>query len=201
MADTKIRFPLGIVGWTVYTRLKNESGQIWDSVSSAYVSFVVGNVARFRLATPETPSGSGDYEANMPVGSPANNYTWQHYRLMGVDAAISDPLLGGGGEYYDGTTFTIQLPSAMPPGWAATLVPAGAGSLSFPIVVNNTEGNPIANAEVWVSTDPAGDNIVAGTLLTTHMGVVTFNLDSGTYYLWKQHPQYTFSNPTQFSVP
>jgi hypothetical protein len=105
MPDTKLRLPLGVTGWTVYTRLKDESGQIWNSTTSAYVAYVLANIANFKLATPETPAGSGDYEATMPAGSAAGNYSWSHYRLIGSNPAASDPLLGSGGDYWNGTTF------------------------------------------------------------------------------------------------
>jgi hypothetical protein len=105
MPDTQIRLPLGITGWTVYTRLKNEAGNIWQTTTSTFVPYVVANVANYALATPETPAGSGDYEATMPVGSAAGKYSWAHYRQMGGAAAISDPLAGNGGDTWDGTSF------------------------------------------------------------------------------------------------
>src|SRR5829696_5424763 len=105
MADTKIRLPLSITGWTVYTRLQDEDDLIWNSTTSAYVAYLLANVAHFRLATPETPAGSGLYVATMPAGSPAGGYAWAQYRQVGGSPAASDPYVGGGGDYWDGTTF------------------------------------------------------------------------------------------------
>lgn len=46
---------------------------------------------------------------------------------------------------------------------------------------------PIADADVWITTDAAGTNVVAGTLQTNSLGRVTFLLTSGvTYYVWMQ---------------
>lgn len=77
----------------------------------------------------------------------------------------------------------------------------GAGSISYTVTVNNTNtGLPVANAEVWVTTDLAGTNVVAGTLVTDAFGQVTFQLDAGTYYLWASEPGYTRTNPTTIVV-
>lgn len=106
MPDTKIRLPGVTSGWTVYTRLKNEAGLIWDTTTSTFTAYVVGSVANYALATPETPATSGDYEATMPVGSPAGNYTWAQYRRVGGAAALSDPPVGSGSSFWTGTSFS-----------------------------------------------------------------------------------------------
>lgn len=71
----------------------------------------------------------------------------------------------------------------------------GAGAIEFIYTLTDSvTGLPIAGADVWVTTDIAGVNIIAsGT--TDVFGNVTFWLDPGTYYLWRQRPGYTFANP------
>ena len=59
---------------------------------------------------------------------------------------------------------------------------------------------PPVGADVWVSTDEAGANVIAGTLLTDPLGRVTFMLDAGTYYLWVQSTSVTFDNPAVIEV-
>ena len=52
-------------------------------------------------------------------------------------------------------------------------------------------GLPVADGDVWVSTDAAGANVIAGTLQTNSLGKATFMLDTGvTYYLWGQKDGY-----------
>ena len=53
---------------------------------------------------------------------------------------------------------------------------------------------PIEGAEVWVTTDLAGTHMVAHGY-TNASGIVTFFLDAGTNYFWRQHGSYTFTNP------
>lgn len=77
---------------------------------------------------------------------------------------------------------------------------AGSGAVSYPITVNNESSNPIDGVEVWVSTDSAGTNVVAGTLSTDASGIVTFMLDAGSYYVWRQKSGYNFTNPVAITV-
>ncbi len=76
----------------------------------------------------------------------------------------------------------------------------GSGSISHVITVCDTSSNPIDGVAVWITTDSAGTNIVAGTSHTDAMGNVTFMLDAGSYYGWQQLSGYNFTNPTQFTV-
>jgi hypothetical protein len=76
----------------------------------------------------------------------------------------------------------------------------GTGSLSC-IWTQKTEGGiPIDAVRVWISDDIEGTNIIAGTLLTNANGEVTFMLDTGTVYVWRQKTGYSFSNPQTWSV-
>lgn len=72
----------------------------------------------------------------------------------------------------------------------------GAGAISWPYVVTNAiTGLPIADVDVWVSTDLAGSNVIASGR-TNQAGTITFNLDAGTVYMWRQKSGYNFSpNP------
>lgn len=77
---------------------------------------------------------------------------------------------------------------------------AGPGSTAHTITVKTTSNVIIPGAEVWVTTDIAGTNIIAGTRITDDFGQVTFMLDAGTYYLWRDHDDYEFTNPQEFTV-
>lgn len=77
---------------------------------------------------------------------------------------------------------------------------AGSGAISFPITVQDEDSNPIDGVEVWVTTDSAGTNVVAGTLSTDASGIVTFMLDAGSYYVWRQKSGYNFTNPVAITV-
>lgn len=76
----------------------------------------------------------------------------------------------------------------------------GAGAIAWAYTLTDSvTGAPIDGAEVWVSTDSAGANIIAsGT--TDAYGVVNFTLDAGTIYIWRKKAGYNFSDPDTETV-
>jgi hypothetical protein len=78
---------------------------------------------------------------------------------------------------------------------------AGAGAITY--VYTLTEypgGDPIADADVWVTSDSAGTNVLASGR-TDAYGQVTFYLDAGTVYVWRQKSGYNATNPDTETVP
>jgi len=73
---------------------------------------------------------------------------------------------------------------------------SGSGAISWPYTITNSvSGAPIADVDVWISTDEAGNNVVASGR-TDQTGTITFNLDAGTVYVWRQKSGYNFApNP------
>ncbi len=76
----------------------------------------------------------------------------------------------------------------------------GSGALSCTWTQKDESGTPMDNVNVWISTDEAGTNIIAGTLVTNASGEVTFMLDAGTYKVWRELAGYNFTNPQTWSV-
>ena len=72
---------------------------------------------------------------------------------------------------------------------------AGAGAISWQLEILDDDSDPIDGVEVWISTDNPATNIVAGVKTTNAFGLVTFMLDAGTYYVWRQRTTYNFDNP------
>ncbi len=65
---------------------------------------------------------------------------------------------------------------------------AGSGADQVTITITDPDTLfPVADADVWISSDLAGLNVIAGTLQSDGAGQVLFLLDdSVTYYLWMQ---------------
>jgi hypothetical protein len=75
------------------------------------------------------------------------------------------------------------------------LVATGAGAITWTYTLTNSvTGLPIADADVWVTTDIGGTNVIASGK-TNASGVVTFYLDAGTVYVWRQKSGFDFVNP------
>lgn len=72
---------------------------------------------------------------------------------------------------------------------------AGVGAIEWDYqLLASGSGNPIADAAVWVTTDAAGDNVIASGR-TDQNGIVTFYLDAGTVYVWRKKAGFSFVNP------
>jgi hypothetical protein len=76
----------------------------------------------------------------------------------------------------------------------------GPGGIAWTVTLKTGAAVPIADADVWVTTDSSGTNVVAGKLQTDAFGKATFMLDAGTYYRWAQKSGVNFTNPSAFTV-
>ena len=76
----------------------------------------------------------------------------------------------------------------------------GSGALSCTWTQKDDGDNPMDNVQIWITTDEAGVNVIAGTLLTDASGEVTFMLDAGTYYVWRERAGFNFQNPQTWTV-
>lgn len=76
----------------------------------------------------------------------------------------------------------------------STRTTLGAGATRRPYTLTDDDGSPIADADVWVTTDVSGNNVIANGR-TNSSGVVVFWLDAGTYYIWRQKDGWNFTNP------
>lgn len=72
----------------------------------------------------------------------------------------------------------------------------GAGATEFTYTLTSSvDSTPVADADIWVTTsnDPDDNVIASGT--TDANGEVTFYLDAGTIYVWRQKSGWDFTNP------
>ena len=76
----------------------------------------------------------------------------------------------------------------------------GSGSTAWSYTITDSgTGVPIADVDVWISTDLLGINVIASGV-TDQSGVCEFMLDAGTIYVWSSKSGYNFSNPDQETV-
>jgi hypothetical protein len=76
----------------------------------------------------------------------------------------------------------------------------GAGAAEFVYtLLDAATGEPIGDADVWASTDASGSAVVASGR-TDQNGRVTFYLDPGPVYLWRQKSGWNFANPDAETV-
>jgi hypothetical protein len=71
----------------------------------------------------------------------------------------------------------------------------GGGAISWTYTLTSSvDAAPIADAAVWVTTDYGGSNVVASQRTATD-GTADFQLDPGTYYVWRSKSGWSFTNP------
>lgn len=76
----------------------------------------------------------------------------------------------------------------------------GSGLLSCTWTQRDGQGNPMDGVSIWICTDEAGSNVVAGAIYTNTAGEALFHLDAGTYKVFRQLAGYNFSNPQTWTV-
>ena len=71
----------------------------------------------------------------------------------------------------------------------------GIGATEFVYTLTDSlTSDPIPDADVWATTD-AGGTVVVASGRTNQYGIVTFYLDPGTIYIWRQKSGWNFTNP------
>lgn len=94
-------------------------------------------------------------------------------------------LVGGDGDTLESLSDQIDLLSGA----------AGSGAITFVYTLTSSVGGAaIADADVWVTSDVDGNNVLASGR-TDQNGAVTFYLDAGTVYVWRQKSGWNFDNP------
>lgn len=109
------------------------------------------------------------------------------YRLTFPDAAFAEGSLSVAinGTVDGGVVLGYPIGLTDTGGGSGSVVGPGADAVTLDFELPGDV--PIADADVWITSDAAGMTVIAGTLQTNSEGRVTFRLDDGcTYYAWLQ---------------
>lgn len=155
-----------------------------------------------RLTATEQLSSNGTGTGNYTFGSfPALASGWYVIEFYDVVTPSSSspaptdlPLVGGGSSliYWDGTTLVDGYLTALLSDGALAQIngvqsPAAGSDQCTLTITNTTTMTPVADADVWITSDSAGSDVRAGTYQTDSNGQVVALLDDGdSYYLWAQ---------------
>lgn len=85
-------------------------------------------------------------------------------------------------------------PSAAIPPIDGAIASGGRGAMEWTYQLLNQHARPIAQADVHVSTDPAGRDVIA-LARTDAAGIARFRLSPGEVFLWRSRPGCVFQNP------
>ncbi len=82
-----------------------------------------------------------------------------------------------------------------------TALDGGSGASEITVTVTDASANPVGGAIVYLTSDLAGQTIVAGPVFTTAAGLTpTLSVDTGTVYRWASADGFTFTNPQSLTV-
>jgi len=130
------------------------------------------------MATLDTANTTGLY-SEIIACTIANGFEDGKTYTVYIEATVDSDT---GGISYDFTAYT-------------QLGGISAGAVTFTYTLTSTvDSAPIPGADVWATTDEAG-NYVAASGVTDASGEVVFYLDAGTYYIWRQLAGWDFTNP------
>jgi len=173
-------------------------GPILDADGAAKTDEVVGNIRVAKNGTVGTPNAgstlthshtghyvyaahAGDLDTLGEVTISLNSGTnaMAPVSVQVVPAAVYDAMIAGTGKLL-----------------------AGPGGTACTVHLETADAVPIADVDVWISTDAAGDNVIAGPLQTGADGdtKIPFMLDPGNYYAWRQKSGVNFDNPQELTV-
>lgn len=162
----------------------NLSGSV-GSVTGAVGSVGTGGITAASLAT--------------DAGAEIADAVWDEALSGHAVAGSTGAALSAAGSA--GDPWITALPGAYASGTAGYIIGhmtgsiAGAGAITWIYTLTSSStGLPIADANVWVSSDAAGNNILASGQ-TDQSGNVTFFLDAGQIYVWRQRSGWNFTNP------
>lgn len=160
--------------------------QIWNTLTSALTT--AGSVGKRIVDNLDVTVSSRQASGNVTIAGYAAGQ--DPVTLTGVTTTRAAKL-----DNLD-TTVSSRFPTSS---WIAPA--SGSGSISYPVTVTQSDGvTPIEGVQVWITTDLAGTNVIAGSLYTSSTGLATFVLDAGSYYLWRQISGWNFSNPQAITV-
>ena len=183
--------------------------QVWDEALAGHTA--AGSAGeKLGLA-----AEAGDLPSEPPTAGAVADAVWDELLAAHDDAGSAGEYLAGAGggsspsaiadavwdEALAGHSGAGSAGSALAAAGAAGIA---AGAVQFTYTVDDGV-DPIDGAEVWITTDDAGSNVVwYGITDAFGVGRAADNskpmLDVGTYYAWTKKAGYSFSNPDTLTV-
>jgi hypothetical protein len=150
--------------------------EAFDPPTKAEMDTAIGTVTAKTSLIPASPAAVGDIPSAASIAS-------------AVWGAITRTLTAGAGisaaDVWGYVTRTL------------TSGGTGSGAIAWNYTLTRSDnGQPIADADIWVATDALGVNVIASGR-TDQNGVVTFYLDAGQIFIFRQKSGFNFTNPDQ----
>jgi hypothetical protein len=184
--------------------------QVWDEALAGHTG--AGSTGAKLAAS----AGVSDLPGEPPAASAVADAVWDELLSGHTTAGSAGEYLAGAGggsspssiadavwdEALAGHSSAGSAGSALSAAGAAGIA---AGAVEFTYTVKDSGDDPIDGAEVWITTDSGGTNVVwYGTTDAFGVARAADNskpmLDVGTYYAWTKKAGFSFTNPDTLTV-
>lgn len=127
-------------GQTCYFLVRTRNAQIWNSVTSTFVTYSTAAYSGYVIAGTEQGAHSAYYVGNFPTQAPAGAYGAVMKQQVSTDPAETDPTIDVGNVEWNGTNIA-QLSDTLISGAALTtpsILPRGWMVLDYPIYLKSS---------------------------------------------------------------
>ena len=202
--SNKFHIPYYKISNTIYVTIRDADGKVWNTSTKTFVVFSDLSIANYVVNS--TYKEGSLYVAEFPLDISSGYYTIMIFLQGGVSpVVVNDIWIGTMSSYWDkdnanllGVRVDSLVEYSTGERFSEKALEAtetqGTGNIKSTYTVKDGDSNPIDGVDVWVTTDVAGNNVVASGV-TNIQGQVDFYLNAGTYYLWSQKAGYDFDNP------
>ena len=108
MANDVLGFPYSSTGETLYALIRNDSGLIWDTVGSSFVTYVTANLGIYDVPLTEQGTASQFYTFTFPSAISAGSYQTVIYNQSGGSPAEGDLSVANGEIEWSGSILVAQ---------------------------------------------------------------------------------------------
>ncbi len=115
-------------GATVYALVRNSVGQVWQTTSSTFVTYVTANLANYTIAMTEQGTASRYYAGTFPAAA-AGIYSIAMFQRAGGSAAETDTVAGVQ-DYFQWDGAAVPLPTVQGSNAATTFAGLTTGALA-----------------------------------------------------------------------
>lgn len=98
-----------VTGSTLYALIRNTIGQVWQTTSSTFVTYVTANIANYIISMAEQGTASGYYAGSLPSAIGAGLFYIIVKDRLGGSAAETDPSVATGDIAWDTTNVAREI--------------------------------------------------------------------------------------------
>lgn len=130
-SEVQVRFTSGK---TLYFQVRNATGSIWNTSTSAFEAYATGTIGNYSTSTTEQGTASGYYTGTFPTSISSGVYQVIIFERIGGSVAETDPTVGFNSDFNWSGTAHIGVANYLP---ARVTKNAALNNFSFMMVLSS----------------------------------------------------------------